>query len=515
MHVFTLFVATVLFFSFQCWAFACARRWANQFRVETAKVPSHFLTYTHEEMPSWFASFAQTLKTPVHINHAREVALQQVEEHIHSQAQYQALQKATVAAPLLGVILTAFGFITFDGELDTVRTLAFPLVSGVLCGALLAIINVILLYLIESDLEDARCCGQALIDDCWVQSINDAGDPNQQFIIAAQSLNTTLESFQTLIGQFPKDVSGFTQRFDSVATIAESTFEHLERISPQLQTLVDTWKTSTAEIAASTDKHLLPALASLREGTIHLEETGKSLDKTVNSFNVLAENFEGTSTDQQQILSDLIHSTQAAVNHQEANLSTHLESMEAFQREVFNKLTGSIEGTVTEFSGNIHEQFEQIKEGTDGISVPLMKAGDALSAAAPALENTGHILELITQSTVRFSDVIDRDYVPAFEQVHKFETLAEKITLAVDRLTTCLKSADELDKSHEALTRLIKQRALPTAEVLQRATCIFEDSASEMSESSKELGHAVRHLRRKLSRDETNITGYEDPDIPF
>lgn len=515
MHLFTLFIAFLLFFSFQCWAFATAKRWANQFRSETARVRSDFDSFTLEEMPSWFAPFAQTLQISMHINHAREVALQQVEEHIHSQTQYQALQKATVAAPLLGVILTAFGFITFDGELSTVSSLAFPLVSGVLCGALLAIINVILLFMTESDLENARCCGQALIDDCWVKTVNGNGDVNQQFVDATKGLNKTLAAFQTLVAEFPKDVSGFTQRFESIRTIAESTFEELEKISPRLLTLVDNWETSSAKISASTEETLLPALVSLRDWTVNLEATGESLGKTINSFNVLAENFEGTSAGQQQILSDLIQSTQAASQHQQTNLSTHLENMEAFQTDVFKRLSASIEGTVTEYNDHICETFEQIKEGTESISAPLVKVGEALSAAAPTLANTGHLLELITESSGRFSDVIDKEYVPAFEQVHKFEVLAEKITFAIERLTICVKSVEDLDKSHLDLTRLIKNRALPTAEVLQRATGIFEDSASEMAESSRELVLAVRHLRKELSRAGTQSTNFEDPDIPF
>ena len=83
--------------------------------------------------------------------HADE-ALRQLEEYVAMQPHYLLLQKASVAAPLMGVVLTAFGFITFEGNLDSVKDLTIPLVSGVASGAILAPLNQPMLQLVENRL---------------------------------------------------------------------------------------------------------------------------------------------------------------------------------------------------------------------------------------------------------------------------------------------------------------------------------------------------------------------------
>ena len=78
-----------------------------------------------------------------------------------------------------------------------------------------------------------------------------------------------------------------------------------------------------------------------------------------------------------------------------------------------------------------------------------------------------------------------------------FDSLAKEMDKSVTRLASSLDSISSASQAGQQFSELIKRRALPTVEVLQRATGSFEDSVNLLSECTRELSSVLDELARR------------------
>jgi len=159
-------------------------------------------------------------------NFTREDALQELDTQIASDGNYLLLQRMSVMAPLLGVVLTVAGFYWLrvgdgDQSLQTILLTVTPLVSGVGTGAILALINQALLHIAGRRVESLRTTARSWFDMViWCRFISGSTPTNltpaqviEQFVQSALSdmsrLSDTLahaaeisEAMSALPGQF-------------------------------------------------------------------------------------------------------------------------------------------------------------------------------------------------------------------------------------------------------------------------------------------------------------------------
>lgn len=106
----------------------------------------------------------------------REDALQELDARIASNGSYLLLQRMGVMAPLLGVVLTVAGFYWLkvgddEQSLQTILQAVTPLVAGVGTGAVLALINQLLLHVAGRRVESLRLTGRTWFDSViWQNS---------------------------------------------------------------------------------------------------------------------------------------------------------------------------------------------------------------------------------------------------------------------------------------------------------------------------------------------------------
>lgn len=112
-------------------------------------------------------------------NFTREDALQELDTRIASNGNYLLLQRMSVMAPLLGVVLTVAGFYWLnvggdDQSLESILSAVTPLVSGVGAGAVLALINQLLLHVAGRRVESLRMTARGWFDTViWNRSGTD------------------------------------------------------------------------------------------------------------------------------------------------------------------------------------------------------------------------------------------------------------------------------------------------------------------------------------------------------
>ena len=101
-------------------------------------------------------------------NFTREDVLQELDTRIASNGDYLLLQRMGVMAPLLGVVLTVVGFYWLkvgdeEQSLQSILLAVTPLVSGVGTGAVLALINQVLLHIAGRRAESLRMFGPHMV----------------------------------------------------------------------------------------------------------------------------------------------------------------------------------------------------------------------------------------------------------------------------------------------------------------------------------------------------------------
>ncbi len=163
------FVCIVLYASIRSSRFHRAFRRDTKQLLEDAGQASGTALPNWVALPHWLGPFVSATRNSFHLTQARDIAGKQLEEVLATNREYLKLQKLQTAAPLIGVLLTAIGFVTIEGNLNDVQSLAIPLVGGVATGAILALLSQLLLYFVELDMDKSRRDGQLLIDEIWVK----------------------------------------------------------------------------------------------------------------------------------------------------------------------------------------------------------------------------------------------------------------------------------------------------------------------------------------------------------
>jgi uncharacterized protein YukE len=172
-------------------------------------------------------------------NYSREDVLQELDTRISSNGDYILLQRLGVMAPLLGVVLTVAGFYWLkvgndDQSLGGILLAVTPLVSGVGTGAVLALINQVLLHIAGRRVESLRMSVRTWFDKViWSQSGRDAQvmdhavqaveryagsvhDAAERFSDNSKLINESTAAMTEAASRFSEVVQSFTSKMEGV-----------------------------------------------------------------------------------------------------------------------------------------------------------------------------------------------------------------------------------------------------------------------------------------------------------
>src|SRR5262245_26651631 len=168
-------------------------------RPDLRKAPRN-ATWVH-----WVVAHYPTEAFHLSSNFTREDALQELDTRIASDGSYLLLQRMGVMAPLLGVVLTVAGFYWLevddsDQSLKNILLAVTPLVAGVGTGAILAIINQILLHNAGRRVESLRLTARSWFDSViWDRYRSDTrGTSLKAADVMEHFLRTALEDIDRL-----------------------------------------------------------------------------------------------------------------------------------------------------------------------------------------------------------------------------------------------------------------------------------------------------------------------------
>lgn len=447
-------------------------------------------------LPHWLGPFVSATRNSFHLTQARDTAGKQLEETLATNKEYLKLQKLQTAAPLIGVLLTAIGFVTIESDLNDVQSLAVPLVGGVATGAILALLSQLLLYFVELDIDKSRRDGQLLIDEIWVKATADLDDPHRSVVLAVGRLEAATTSLTAAIGSFPENVPALTQKFSEIHDVSKTTFAALAEITPQLKATSSDWRTASLILKESMERELIPSHKHLLDGVKELHSVSTELSAISVQLQDVCSSLRNACLEQQSLQAALVASTK-----EQADLNTKSLSNQALEfRDSHKRLVGQsmekMDVLLNQLSQTVTTHLIAIRTGTDEIKGPLKETAAYLAAAAPGLQSSSDILSVIGKAAKDFGETVSQTILPSYQNLKLFESLAQEMQVSVGRLADSLNEVAIASKAGQELSDVIKKRALPTVEVLQRATGSFEDSVNLLAECTQELSSVLDHLAR-------------------
>jgi hypothetical protein len=207
---------------------------------------------------------------------SRDEVLRELDTRMAGYSDYLLLQRMGVMAPLLGVVLTVVGFywlnVDESGEqsLESILLAVTPLVSGVGAGAVLALINQILLHAVGSRLERLRMAARSWFDQAiWskaslpsqsgggkvaatVERFAEAASASaDRHLSSAASLADTTASIKYAASQLHDVVHAFSREIKDIPQTLRDLRESTSASAEALQELVPAATRSVANLDVS------------------------------------------------------------------------------------------------------------------------------------------------------------------------------------------------------------------------------------------------------------------------
>jgi hypothetical protein len=258
-------------------------------------------------------------RRPAHFT--RETALHELDTRIASDWSYLLLQRMGVMAPLLGVVLTVIGFYWLEvdaaGEqsLQTILVSVTPLISGVGAGAVLALLNQVLLQGVGGRFERLRMSARTWFDAViWrnvalespdhaaktigametfasilVGAAHKHSESSDQIKTSTAALKQAASQFEQIVGAIHDEIKGVPAALSVIRDASAASAQSLLDLIPASTRAVSNLDVSVAAFRTTIDNEFAEA------AKIHLDAS-KSLSAAVEQIRSIVEQAEQSAT---------------------------------------------------------------------------------------------------------------------------------------------------------------------------------------------------------------------------
>lgn len=408
---------------------------------------------------------------------SREEALAELDARLTGDADYLLLQRMGVMAPLLGVVLTVIGFFFLDGvesgepSLSSILLAVAPLVSGVGAGAVLALVNQVLLHVVGIRIESLRTTARAWFDsaiwsrleddqtlvlakaigamDQFATAVVGAGERHvagsQRIEQSAAALGRAADELRAVAAGFSGEIKGVPQTLRELRSAISAAAGALEDLVPMGTRAVANLDVSVAAFRSTIDREFTEA------ARLH-HRSGKELSETLARMAALAESFQASSDGLREIgerqLAELSHRVRQGSDALNAMLAAGARSAE--QAVAAQQALAAAAQGLADSSGQLWLTME--------------------SDVAPAQRTMRESVGALAESAGQLADFIHRGLGPATRDLATLhETLAgvrEAVAAIgafsharadIDRLTETLARAGEISDALAALPDRLRE----------------------------------------------------------
>lgn len=434
------------------------------------ETPAHFLSEQPDKgLPSTIQKWADLFKlsstTPLAGIATREHIKDRIEDHVYALGPYRLLQKLAVLAPVIGVMLTGMGFVFLESQATELGSMAASLASGVLAGGFLAITNQILLYFAESRMIQVVDSMHHELATHWADLARSQGEPTTHFREAASRFDNAVCKLTALVGTFPSNAGSLTDRFLEVEQLARASVSTLQGLDQGLRASADNFRDVSSKLAKAASDEFVSAVERLQLSVGTLSSTADISNKSALELE---------------------------------KVTTSLSDFAGRYIKDYAGLSRRMQELVEQSSETINRFVQGLNQSATSISEPMLLTVSKLTQMGDVSEKSSKATQELIRVAMLLKTFVETTAQPAKDTFEQLQRMSTEISHSYAGLATILEKlsasgADQME-SQQIFLQLIKRRALPAVEVLQRATGTFEDSAQSIAESSEQLAEILKRL---------------------
>lgn len=418
----------------------------------------------------------------------REDAFEEFDRCLADDWRYTILQRLGISAPILGVVITALGFWTFEppeklNSLTEILHAVIPLIAGVGIGAFLALINQALMWSVENCMGRLRTTARFWFDDSILKntitaqhagfsstaatlagvasSLQETSRQQKEGTHAIQAvaglMEKTAREFGANLTTFVTELQGLPQYLPQLGHAVRDTVKNLHTILPETVKVADSFAKSVDAFSKTVDDTLSRVALHQQAAAMDLASLTRELHTAMSELQA------GTSS---------IGPSIVALGTSAATFRETLESCLAPQAEFVHDAVARIDLTTTE------------------LAAQLTSLNSQLGHVVAHVSTAGETFQSLGVSSVAFRKIVEEQLGPAALQLHgtadslisAVETTsqaASNLEQSTNRLATA--SEGQFDAANKLQTS-IKASVIPAHTLLERACRHFDSTAETLTE---------------------------------
>jgi hypothetical protein len=426
----------------------------------------------------------------------RDVVVDELTRHMDSLLGYLLLQRTSMMAPLLGVLVTAGGFLTLpsvSGSGNGVEILAAitPLAIGVGGGASLAFLGQILLLMADRTSDALHLRAMSWYDEKIAGSqprVREAAmllklsGQNKEIIELLHGLatkeSTTAAALESGADRLGGKLLEFSGELDSLVAVLGKATQTVGSLSPVISAMVGGFDAGVIRFQTAVTEGLLPLIGREVKHAEHLNLIADSTDRAVKNLGQTAEVLASVAQRQDDATSSYVH---------------------------------ALEGRMIPQSDRLMEAALQIDSAAGTIGEPLSQLSDALRTFVSGLATGTESFLSLEKNAASFSDGVTTHFLPAAELQRTIaHGVSESIALfkeSVSSLNSAVSDLVDAAKHHSdgsrSLQDAIEKKAVPANVLVERAAMQLGDAAESLSEH-------VEAYRSQVSAQTTGVNSLEN-----
>ena len=405
---------------------------------------------------------------------------------------YRFLERMTVVAPLLGLLVTCWGLFGGRVNLSDIQGSMTPLVFGVGGGAALALVNQFLLFAVQSQAASVQAACRTYLRQSFAAESHWAGPSAGLGGITPQAIETlrvATERNEELVRMLQHLNGRFVDQSDHQRTVATGLLGAMEALPLHMSQLA---------------KAIDGAQSAFAHGSTSFEAVASTLQREVNGFS-------------QTISAQLAPLVSAQALHMEdwGKITTSsreamgrlgetvglLQSVAVQHEEVAQAYRESVDGVIIPSHKQIREAASKIGSTVQSLSAPLQGLVDSIQDYGARMDSGSNAFNLLQQGANRFADGIENTFIPAVErQLNMSDDLrksAAEVLAAAEGMRSGVGGLDVSAKYQAATTDrmldVIEQKVIPTYQLLERTALSLDNAVQAFVENASDLSQAALH----------------------
>lgn len=440
----------------------------KQLRRILALAPNNAATIKCESLP--FITWCRQPATSPFLTDGqqrREMALAEVDQWFAELPTYQLLQRSGYTAPLLGVLITAFGFLgakslgsseTVDQLLGTVS----PLVLGIAGGAFLAILSQVFLF--SADIVLARV--RRLADKCYAHLAAPADQcPGVQAFVDLAEVTRTLHA---LFSSVPPQLAVLVKA-------ASSTDRTLAAAGKKIEDMAGSFATTVTAFREIVGTELKPALEA------HASTVGSTNDIATLCFESLRE-FKAAASSIEQAGARLLETTDGYAH--------------------------ALDEVVMPSNRQLADTAKKVGAIATNLGKPLEAFLAATSAFNQAMSESAGSLQQFGKMADAFGDGVRTHFLPAAEghrlAIGNIEAVSGSLRAANEMFNKSLLLVAKTVQAHrdigEQLVELVQEKSVPAHDMLASCVKRFDEFTADLSQCTDGYTAAVLNHATEVTR---------------